>query len=30
MDLWFIALIVVLVASTWGAIALCARLAQRP
>jgi hypothetical protein len=30
MDLWFIALLVVLVLSTWGGIVLCARLAQRP
>jgi hypothetical protein len=30
MDVWFIALIVVLALSTWGGIVLCARLAQRP
>jgi len=30
MDLWFIGLIVVLAALTWGGVALCARLlAQR-
>lgn len=30
MDVWFIALIVVLALSTWGGIVLCGRLAQRP
>ncbi len=30
MDIWFIGLIVLLTLSTWGGIALCARLLRQP
>lgn len=30
MDLWFIALIIVLALSTWGGIVLCERLLKQP